>query len=395
MHNKIKALLLTVTIVSTVSLSAFATPSDSRVNKQNEVIEQQKQQMQKNKDEMEKSRPLYEQAEAEVQKIQVEIEKLDNKISDMKTKIDTAQNKIDTTNENITKAQLELDKAEADMKSEEEIFGKRANNLYMNGTSSYIEVILDSEGLYDFISRIETLRAIAEHDNKIMTELKKKQADVDSRKKNLEQEKVALVDLKSQVEKDLQEVEKDKQKQVPLINAAQAKRDQYASTMQEFRDRMNANERQIQQAKNEIDRIRNEALISNTPSRGEGSLNIPSSGYGNAAVAIASKYLNVPYVWGGTTPSGFDCSGLVQYTYRQLGVSLPRTTYEQVKSGTAVSKSQLEPGDLVFFGSASSPHHVGIYVGNGCYIHAPRTGDVVKISSLSSRRDYCAGRRIR
>lgn len=395
MHNKIKALLLTVTIVSTVSLSAFATPNDSRVNTQNKVIEQQKQQMQKNKEDMEKSRPLYEQAEAEVQKIQVEIEKLDNKISGMKTKIDTAQTKIDTTNENITKAQLELDKAEADMKAEEEIFGKRANNLYMNGTSSYIEVILDSEGLYDFISRVETLRAISEHDNKIMKELKQKKADVDARKKNLEQEKVALVELKSQVEKDLQEVEKDKQKQVPLINAAQAKRDQYASTMQEFRDRMNANERQIQQAKNEIDRIRNEAIVNNTPSRGEGSLNIPSSGYGNAAVSIASKYLGVPYVWGGTSPSGFDCSGLVQYTYRQLGVSLPRTTYEQVNRGTPVSRSQLQPGDLVFFGSASSPHHVGIYVGNGCYIHAPRTGDVVKISSLSGRSDYCAGRRIR
>lgn len=114
---------------------------------------------------------------------------------------------------------------------------------------------------------------------------------------------------------------------------------------------------------------------------------------GNALVDTAKQYLGTPYVWGGTTPSGFDCSGFVQYVYGQNGKSIPRTTYEQIKSGIAVDKSSLALGDLVFFGDSSAPHHVGMYVGNGKYIHAPQTGDVVKISDLSARSDYAGARR--
>lgn len=108
----------------------------------------------------------------------------------------------------------------------------------------------------------------------------------------------------------------------------------------------------------------------------------------------AAKYLGVPYVWGGTSPSGFDCSGFVQYVYKQNGISLSRTTYTQCVQGTPVSRANLQPGDLVFFGSASSPHHVGIYVGDGKYIHSPRTGDVIKYANLDYRKDFCYGRRI-
>ena len=109
----------------------------------------------------------------------------------------------------------------------------------------------------------------------------------------------------------------------------------------------------------------------------------------------AAKYLGVPYLWGGTTPSGFDCSGFVQYVLRENGISITRTTYTQWDNdGVYVSRSELEPGDLVYFGSSSAPHHVGMYVGNGMYIHAPQTGDVVKYSSLDSRRDFCGGKRV-
>lgn len=108
----------------------------------------------------------------------------------------------------------------------------------------------------------------------------------------------------------------------------------------------------------------------------------------------ADKYIGIPYVWGGTSPKGFDCSGFVQYVFRECGVKLSRTTYTQCVEGYAVSKDELMPGDLVFFGSASSPHHVGIYVGNGQYIHSPQTGDVVKYASLEYRRDFCYGRRV-
>lgn len=109
------------------------------------------------------------------------------------------------------------------------------------------------------------------------------------------------------------------------------------------------------------------------------------------AVTLAKSKLGCPYQWGATGPSKFDCSGLMYWVAKQLGKSIPRTSLEQSKSGTPVSKSNLLPGDLVFFGSPV--HHVGMFVGNNQFIHAPQTGDVVKISSLSSRRDYAGARR--
>jgi cell wall-associated NlpC family hydrolase len=104
----------------------------------------------------------------------------------------------------------------------------------------------------------------------------------------------------------------------------------------------------------------------------------PPTTHANAA-SIAARYLGVPYVWGGASPSGFDCSGLVMYVYAQLGVSLPHYTVSQWNATTPIPTSALAPGDLVFFDGLG---HVGIYIGNGQFIHAPHTGTVVQIASL-------------
>ncbi|TML52719.1 MAG: NlpC/P60 family protein [Actinobacteria bacterium] len=114
-------------------------------------------------------------------------------------------------------------------------------------------------------------------------------------------------------------------------------------------------------------------------------LAVPSSGpRGVRAVAIAERYLGVPYRWGGADPiTGFDCSGLAMFVYAQLGISLTHYTGAQWFEGARVPPSELEPGDLVFFEpSARGPQHEGIYIGDGQFIQAPHTGDVVKISSL-------------
>ena len=101
-------------------------------------------------------------------------------------------------------------------------------------------------------------------------------------------------------------------------------------------------------------------------------------------MAIAERYLGVPYRWGGADPiTGFDCSGLAMFVYAQLGISLTHYTGAQWFEGARVPPSELEPGDLVFFEpSARGPQHEGIYIGDGQFIQAPHTGDVVKISSL-------------
>jgi cell wall-associated NlpC family hydrolase len=101
-------------------------------------------------------------------------------------------------------------------------------------------------------------------------------------------------------------------------------------------------------------------------------------------VKLAKQYLGTKYQWGGTTPKGFDCSGFVQYLYGHAGINLPRTTYQQIHSGHAVNPNQLKPGDILFFGSKADPHHEGLYIGHGQFIHAPHTGDHVRISSLKN-----------
>jgi NlpC/P60 family len=117
-------------------------------------------------------------------------------------------------------------------------------------------------------------------------------------------------------------------------------------------------------------------------------LDVPTNTLGGQAVALAYRFLGVPYVWGGATPSGFDCSGLTMYVYAELGIKLGHYTGFQYYEGGRVPRDQLEPGDLVFFHANSQgvPQHEGLYIGNGSFVHAPHSGDVVRISSLFETR---------
>lgn len=112
------------------------------------------------------------------------------------------------------------------------------------------------------------------------------------------------------------------------------------------------------------------------------------------ALTLAQEYLGTPYVWGGEKPGGFDCSGLLQYVWGKVGVQIPRVTYDQWKTGAPVAKSNLRPGDAVFFHSGpQGPEHVGMFLGGGKFIEAPHTGASVRISNLAGRTDFLGGRR--
>jgi hypothetical protein len=117
-----------------------------------------------------------------------------------------------------------------------------------------------------------------------------------------------------------------------------------------------------------------------------------------AAIGVAAQYLGTPYHFGGASPeSGFDCSGLMQWSYSHVGISIPRVTYDQIDVGTPVDRSQLVPGDLVFFQHDGDVHHVGMYLGGGRFLEAPHTGDVVKVASLDDpyyAAQFAGGRRI-
>lgn len=125
---------------------------------------------------------------------------------------------------------------------------------------------------------------------------------------------------------------------------------------------------------------------------------VPSDEDAAKVLETAAKYLGVPYRWGGTSPSGFDCSGFVQYVYRECGYSLTRTTYTQWDNdGEYVDRYHLAPGDLVYFGSSDSPSHVGLYVGDGMMIHAPSTGKNIQYTTIDSgyyQSRFIGGKRI-
>jgi cell wall-associated NlpC family hydrolase len=136
------------------------------------------------------------------------------------------------------------------------------------------------------------------------------------------------------------------------------------------------------------------AFVAGAPSADPGATPTapPPSTLGEAAVSEALKQLGTPYVWGGAAPGGFDCSGLVSWAYAQAGLGgLPHFTGALWATGTHISSSELAPGDLVFFNGLN---HVGMYIGGGNFVHAPHTGDVVKISSMASHGGFVGAVRV-
>ena len=142
----------------------------------------------------------------------------------------------------------------------------------------------------------------------------------------------------------------------------------------------NNNNHQVAQSNNNQQQNNNNNQAAQASSQTQQS-STTRTGSGNNVVSFAESLIGVPYVYGGTTPSGFDCSGFVQYVYSHFGVNLPRTTTQQENCGTQIPVSQAQPGDLYFWGNKGSAYHVAICIGNGQYIAAPEPGQSVSIGS--------------
>ncbi|MBU3188499.1 C40 family peptidase [Clostridium bowmanii] len=359
MRKRILSLLLILGLVTTTSITAFAEPlSDSLVN-QNEV---------------------YKQAQNKVEDIEISIEKLDSDIEKIMIQVDQAKVKMGKTQLEIEKSKKDIQDAEDNILEEEDLFNKRMRSMYINGVDSYIEVLLDSEGIEDLISRVENIKKIVEYDNDIIGGLTDKKDEIEDQKEILENEKTKLALLTTDNEVKISSLKDKKQKQIVLNEEAKKQRRLYAGMVSEGQAIVNISMNQINAVKADSPKY--------TLSRGATSLS------SNSIVAYASNFLGTPYAWGGNGPSNFDCSGFVKYVYAHFGVSIGRSTSDQINDGSYVSRENLQPGDLIFFGSSSDPHHVGMYVGNNSYIHSPSTGDVVKISALT-RNDYIGARRVK
>lgn len=316
------------------------------------------------------------QAEQNLNEIKSQIQELESKLLVTKTKQDETQKDIADKQAEIEKNKAEVEEAIKKVEESQDLFNNRVRAMYKNGNDSVVNVVFEAKSFADLIDRVESIKTIAKHDKDILNELRAKKDELEVKKDKLNIEKQNLDKLEADLESQISGFESEKSKQEALVAEATSLVEKYQiDTLKEDREA----EATVQQ------------VIANVPdyvpSRGS------ASASGSAIVAYAYNFRGTPYVWGGTSPQpGFDCSGFVQYVYAHFGISLSRTTYSQVNEGYAVSRSELQPGDLVFFGSASSPYHVGIYVGGGSYIHAPQTGDVIKVSTLGST--FSTARRI-
>ena len=238
---------------------------------------------------------------------------------------------------------------------------------------SSLAVILGARSLDDLISRIETANSMSNQDAALIHQVLGFKQQVVHRQTLLRTESARQRRLVAARAAERNQIEGRLAAERHLYNSVRAQITQMLSAQQA-----------AQRAAARSARAAATQVATPRPSYGPApvSTSVPGDRYASV-VGIAMRYLGTPYVFGGASPSGFDCSGLVMYVYAQVGVSLPHYTVAQYdySDSVSVSRSQLEPGDLVFFAGLG---HVGIYVGGGNFIHAPHTGSVVRIDSLNS-----------
>jgi cell wall-associated NlpC family hydrolase len=275
----------------------------------------------------------------------------------------------------------ELKLAKGNLQIGQNRIARRVFELYTSGgNAGPMEVILGAASLDDLITRLETVDRVSSLDTQVVRQVHKFKESTKTHAKLLAEARIAQ-----------QRVVAQRAAEKQAIQSQLSQRQQMLSSIKDEIARIQAADQARQAQLDRSARARLAAMhvaqqassdpnspVGATADAGSSTASAPPSQYGGV-VGIAMQYLGVPYVWGGSSPSGFDCSGLVSYAFAQLGVSVPHSTYAIWAMGSAVSKDALEPGDLVFFDGLG---HMGIYIGGGQFVHAPHTGDVVKVSSL-------------
>ena len=292
---------------------------------------------------------------AQAARVKAQVEALDNRVEIAAENYNGAHEKHDKLVSEKAKAKKRLTKAENRINELQEHLNTRANDMYRVGPMGVMDVLLGAKSYEQFAATWDVLKDLNQDDATATSEMKVVRSEA----------KAAHAEVAAK--------EKSAAKQLAIMSANKKR---VEAQLSERKRKLSGIEAEVRvlQAREESAR----AAASRSYSGGGGNFPPPQRAPRSSIVSVAKKYLGARYVWGATGPNTFDCSGFTSYVYRQVGVSIPRTSRDQIHAGERVSRSDLAPGDLVFFGSPI--HHVGMYIGGGMMIHAPNSGDVVRIA---------------
>ena len=289
----------------------------------------------------------------------------------------------------------ELGVARVNLARSRQLIAQRLVSDYTTPQPSTLEMILGATNLSSLLTRIDNANRLSSLDGQVLTEVETFKAAVQRDSHALASERITAGRILAQRRAEQQSVASqlaERQRLLASIKGEIATLEAQAAAAQLRAEQ--AAQQQIHAAVAEQQATAQSQVVGASAATPQAGDLLPASQYGSRVVSIAMSYLGVPYVWGGASPSGFDCSGLVMYSFEQLGVSLPHSSYAMWGYGTPVAQNQLEPGDIVFFDGLG---HVGLYIGGGEFVNAPYTGSVVSVASLDSgwaAANYVGARRI-
>lgn len=274
-------------------------------------------------------------------------------------------------NRELTLSQ-QLKNDQTQLSQEQQNLGQVIRADYENGSVSYLSVLFQANSFSDLLSRIYDLSLVTQEQNRMVASVRKLTDSVTSDVKQVKSSKTQVTTEKSKLqslEATQQAIVAQKKKNLHVIQV----------DIQTGKQKQGLLESQIQLTQSQIQAIEAETRAAeqqaNNPAYVKQQTNKLVSADVNGLIAFANKFLGTPYVWGGTSPSGFDCSGFTQYVMHHYGVNINRTSEQQFAAGVPVSKNNLQPGDLVFFSTyAAGATHVGIYIGNSLMIDSQDMG---------------------
>jgi peptidoglycan DL-endopeptidase CwlO len=390
--RKLKKTLMTLTTIAVVGLGStlftVSTQAESvqeLENKQTEIQEKR-----------ETLKANLSDAEGQIADVLVDLEKLNKEIEKVADALKQNQEQLEDTKVHISEKEDEVAQLEDEIAELEEAIEKRYDILkeraisyqQSGGEISYLEVIFGSQSFGDFISRVSAVNKITESDSALMKKQEEDKNKVEEKKtavlSNLDELKETEVELngmlalikdqKAANESKKEELKNKETEILALQDKLQLEDSKLASLQQNVKSSLTVASEPAEEttiASASVNTSSEESKLDTASSEKETTTR-SDSGSGDLSTAINAgfSHLGTPYVWGGKTPSGFDCSGFVSWAFAQAGISLPSHTTALAGTGTKVSASNMQPGDIVFFDTYKTNGHVGIYLGGGEFIGA-------------------------